>query len=123
MPESAPLTALEAAPLVATVDFPAESPADPYDLVPYESHAYALSHPRRLDAVASLFGLNTPDPARARVLELGCAAGGNLIPIAALAPESECLWIELSQGQVDAEIDQFLSDHPAEPTTTRRRKT
>lgn len=31
--------------------------------------------------------------------------------------------VELSQGQVDAEIDQFLSDHPAEPTTKRRRKT
>ena len=54
-----------------------------YDSVPYESHAFPQSAPGRLAAVAYLFGLDTPDVSTARVLEIGCSAGGNLIPFAA----------------------------------------
>ena len=81
---------------------PADPPADAYDLVPYENYTFPQTHPAWLAAVGSLFGLEPADPSRARVLELGCASGSNLIPIAALAPQSTCLGIELSRRQVDA---------------------
>ncbi len=48
-----------------------------YDLVPYESRP---THPDRLAIVTTLFGMRPPVN-RCRVLELGCASGGNLIPI------------------------------------------
>src|SRR4051812_23249973 len=57
-------------------------PGTSYDEVPYESHPYPQTHPSRLAAVATLFGLRPPPVETARVLELGCAAGGNLIPMA-----------------------------------------
>lgn len=51
-------------------------PLSSYDEVPYESHPYPQAHPSRLAAVAALFGLAPPPVETARVLELGCAAGG-----------------------------------------------
>ena len=38
---------------------------------------------------------------RARVLEIGCAAGGNLIPFAAAHPHAHVVGIDLSQVQID----------------------
>ena len=49
-----------------------------YDAVPYESHPYPDTHPGRLYMIAKLFGLNPTPITRCRVLELGCAAGGNI---------------------------------------------
>lgn len=40
------------------------------------------------------FGLDTPDPARARVLELGCASGGNLRPLAFHLPGGRYLLLD-----------------------------
>ena len=88
--------------LAHLADAPPPDDADTYDLVPYASYSYPQTHPRWLGVMGSLFGLDPPDPARARVLELGCASGGNLIPIAALTPETTCLGVEMSQRQVDA---------------------
>jgi methyltransferase-like protein/protein-L-isoaspartate O-methyltransferase len=73
--------------------------AESYDQIPYESHPIAESHPDRMWAVAGLFGLRPPDPGRARVLELGCAAGGNLIPMAWYLPNGSYLGVELSGTQ------------------------
>jgi SAM-dependent methyltransferase len=53
-----------------------------------------------LEALAFLFGLDAPAPATARVLELGCAAGGNLIPFAARHPAASALGVDLSTVQV-----------------------
>ncbi|VWX55645.1 Regulatory domain of a methyltransferase-containing protein [Burkholderiales bacterium 8X] len=72
-----------------------------YDSVPYESHPFPQSTPEHLEALAFLFGLATPDPAGARVLELGCASGGNLIPFAARSPSATAVGIDLSSVQVD----------------------
>ena len=47
-----------------------------YDTVPYDSHPFPQSAMEHLEALAFLFGLDVPPPATARVLELGCAAGG-----------------------------------------------
>jgi SAM-dependent methyltransferase len=74
--------------------------AEDYDRLPYRSVAYAHSSPDRMAAVGQLFGLALPPPDRARVLELGCASGGNLIPLAVRHPKARCVGVDLSQGQV-----------------------
>ncbi|OYW22999.1 MAG: hypothetical protein B7Z49_03925, partial [Hydrogenophilales bacterium 12-63-5] len=52
--------------------------------------------------VARLHGFDAPDPAHARILELGCAQGGNLVPLAWRWPHSECVGVELSRVQAEA---------------------
>jgi SAM-dependent methyltransferase/methyltransferase-like protein len=71
-----------------------------YDRTPYTSDAFSQSAPGRLAAIAHLFGLETPGVASARVLEIGCATGGNLIPFAAAHPEARVVGIDLSQVQI-----------------------
>src|SRR5437899_3539548 len=72
-----------------------------YDLIPYVSKAYPQSHPDRLAAIATLAGLRPVPVVSSRVLELGCAAGGNLIPMAVELPGSTFLGIDLSAKQVE----------------------
>jgi len=71
-----------------------------YDEVPYESNPFHHSHPRWLATVATLFGMKVPAPDNARILEIGCASGGNLAPMAASLANSVCLGIDLSQRQI-----------------------
>lgn len=73
-----------------------------YDATPYASNSFAQSAPGQLAAIAHLFGLDTPEVATARVLEIGCAAGGNLMPFAAAHPQSRAVGIDLSAVQIDA---------------------
>ncbi|MFO8152299.1 methyltransferase regulatory domain-containing protein [Thioalkalivibrio sp.] len=70
-----------------------------YDEIPYESFPITETHPDRLAVIGRLFGLAAPDPARSRILELGCAAGGNLLPIAFHLPDTRCTGVELSRAQ------------------------
>ncbi|MBG0795055.1 class I SAM-dependent methyltransferase [Methylocystis sp. H62] len=72
-----------------------------YDDLPYVSHPFPQTHPARLGAIARIFKLQAADLSRARVLELGCAAGGNLIPLAARHPDAYFLGVDLSQRQID----------------------
>lgn len=71
-----------------------------YDEVPYESFAYAQTHPSHVSTVATLFGLTPPDFRTARILELGCGVGGNLLPLAHLYPKAHFLGIDLSREQI-----------------------
>ncbi len=73
--------------------------ADSYDAIPYESTPLPDTHPGHLACLARLYGVDSVPPTRCRVLELGCASGGNLIPMAARLPESRFLGIELSELQ------------------------
>ncbi len=73
-----------------------------YDAIPYESLPFAETHPQRLAVLGRLLGLNVAAPQQCRVLELGSAAGGNLIPMAWYQPDSEFVGIELEAGQVRA---------------------
>ncbi len=75
-----------------------------YDLVPYESQPFAQSEPDAVAAMARLFGLSPVPPEKARVLELGCSAGGNIIPLAARYPGMQVTGVELSK--VEAEMGQ-----------------
>ncbi|WP_326546053.1 class I SAM-dependent methyltransferase [Mycolicibacterium sp. ND9-15] len=72
-----------------------------YDAVPYESYAFPQTTPEHLAAVAHVFGLDTPAVSTARVLEIGCAAAGNLIPFAANHPHAHAVGIDLSRTQID----------------------
>ena len=72
-----------------------------YDELPYDSLPLPETQPDFLAAVARLHGFEAPDPARARILELGCAQGGNLIPLAWRWPESDCVGVELSRVQAE----------------------
>ena len=71
-----------------------------YDTIPYPSLPFPETHPDRLCAVARIFGLQSPDPARCRVLELGSSMGGNLVAIAQAYPGSQCLGIDASSHQI-----------------------
>ncbi|MBY0514301.1 MAG: class I SAM-dependent methyltransferase, partial [Gemmataceae bacterium] len=79
---------------------PTVTPSNSYDEVPYESHPYAQTHPSRLHVVAALFGLNPTPVETCRVLELGAAGGGNLIPMAEGLPNAWFAGVDLSARQV-----------------------
>jgi methyltransferase-like protein/2-polyprenyl-3-methyl-5-hydroxy-6-metoxy-1,4-benzoquinol methylase len=78
-----------------------EVPPNSYDQAPYPSLSYGQSHPDRLATLATLMGLSPPPITRCRVLELGCAAGGNLMPMAYGLPESEFVGIDYSGRQIE----------------------
>ena len=71
-----------------------------YDEVPYDSNPFPQTHPDRLATLATLFGMTPPPPSQARILELGCAAGGNLIPHALNHPEANVVGVDLSARQI-----------------------
>jgi len=71
-----------------------------YEELPYPSRAFAETHPDHLATLARLYGLTPPPVERCRVLELGCAAGGNLIPMALSLPGSHFVGVDLSRRQI-----------------------
>jgi methyltransferase-like protein/ubiquinone/menaquinone biosynthesis C-methylase UbiE len=74
--------------------------AGQYDQTPYDSRSFPQSHPDRLAVLGRLFGLQPAAVDRCRVLELGCATGGNLIPMASTLPDSRFVGIDISPQQV-----------------------
>jgi SAM-dependent methyltransferase len=78
-----------------------ERTASAYDQTPYRSFAYPLTRPAHLAAIAQIFSLVAPAVPTARVLEIGCGGGGNLIPMAAAFPEGRFVGIDLSAIQVE----------------------
>ncbi len=71
-----------------------------YDEFPYYSRAFPESHPAHLATIGQLFGMSPARVSECRVLELGCASGGNLIPMAVAFPHSQFLGIDISSEQV-----------------------
>src|SRR5215467_14337966 len=71
-----------------------------YDEVNYPSVCYPFTHPDRIEAIARLVGLDPTPSTSARVLELGCASAGNLLPMAETLPDARFVGIELSGKQV-----------------------
>jgi methyltransferase-like protein/SAM-dependent methyltransferase len=72
-----------------------------YDLVPYFSNPFQKTHPENLYTLARLFGIAAPDFNKARVLELGCAGGGNIIPMAYNLPQGRFVGVDLSRRQLE----------------------
>jgi SAM-dependent methyltransferase len=73
-----------------------------YEDVPYPSDPIYESHPDRLATAARLVGLTPAPVERCRVLELGCASGGNLVTMAATLPESRFIGVDLAPSQIAA---------------------
>jgi methyltransferase-like protein/trans-aconitate methyltransferase len=71
-----------------------------YDQIPYSSLAFPQTHPDRLAAIARIFRLSPPKVATCRVLELGCAGGGNLVPMSVNLPAAEFVGVDTSTRQV-----------------------
>jgi methyltransferase-like protein len=71
-----------------------------YDVIPYTSKPFPQSAPPRLAALATLFGLSPPAVSEARVLELGCAAGGNIMPLAMRFPGARFRGVDLAERHV-----------------------
>lgn len=71
-----------------------------YDKVPYPSLSFRWTHPDHLATIATLLGLDPAPVERCRVLELGCASGGNLIPMAYSLPQSEFVGIDLAESHI-----------------------
>ncbi len=80
---------------------PTSSGETAYDAVPYLSRPVDGCHPEALAVAGRLFGLDPPDPSRCRVLELGCASGGNLMPMALSLPEADFVGVDSSRVQID----------------------
>jgi methyltransferase-like protein/SAM-dependent methyltransferase len=72
-----------------------------YDRFPYPARPFPQTHPDRLATIGMLFALNVQPIDRCRVIEIGCARGGNLVPMAAQLPESNFLGIDFSSIQID----------------------
>ncbi|MDZ4780732.1 MAG: class I SAM-dependent methyltransferase [Planctomycetia bacterium] len=80
-----------------------------YHDFPYPRLTFPRTHPAHLGAIARLMAVNAAPPERCRVLELGCASGANLIPMAFGLPESQFLGVDLSAHQI-AEAQRVTQD-------------
>jgi 2-polyprenyl-3-methyl-5-hydroxy-6-metoxy-1,4-benzoquinol methylase len=67
----------------------------------YDAPCSLYTHPLQLAAISQLKGHLAPNPWTARILEVGCATGGNLNPIASSLPEAECVGIDPFQAQIE----------------------
>lgn len=72
-----------------------------YDELSYGALAFPQTHPVALATMAELRGVAATPVGHARVLELGCAEGGNLIPLAEAYPEAHFVGIDLSDRQLE----------------------
>lgn len=75
---------------------------NPYDEVPYLTNPRFETHPDRLAAVATLFGMSPAPVRQCRVLEIGCGNGNNIIPMAYFLPGSRFTGVDLAQQPVAA---------------------
>lgn len=71
----------------------------------YQSRPYpSMSHPSTDPAItavsAKLAGLDIPTPTCAHILEIGCASGHNLLPLAARWPDSHFTGIDFSSAAI-----------------------
>ncbi len=72
-----------------------------YDEFPYLSFPFPQSHPDRLATIGWLFGMEPARVEACRVLEVGCASGGNLLPMASSLPSSEFVGVDFSPVQIE----------------------
>ena len=73
-----------------------------YDDVPYDTEANADTHPSSMATLARLAGLTAAPPSSARVLEIGCGNGDNLLAAAAYLPDGRFVGFDLAKAAVAA---------------------
>src|SRR4051812_29874367 len=71
-----------------------------YEEVPYHAKPLYPTHPDCVATLGTLLGMTPAPVVGCRVLELGCATGGNLLPMAAALPGATFVGIDLSPGQI-----------------------
>ena len=71
-----------------------------YDEIPYPNLCHAQTSPDRLAMIGRLLGMRPEPVEQCRVLELACAEGGNLAPLALMFPGSEFVGIDYSSTQI-----------------------
>jgi methyltransferase-like protein/protein-L-isoaspartate O-methyltransferase len=71
------------------------SDSEAYIRVPYPGLAFPQTHPDRLGLLATLHGLESVPAERARVLEVGCADGLNVVAMAAHTPGMQAVGFDI----------------------------
>jgi SAM-dependent methyltransferase len=71
-----------------------------YDTLPYPGYSFPEMHLSRLAAIGRLHGLESADPRGARILELGCGSGINLLAMAQLFPEASFKGVDVSGAHI-----------------------
>lgn len=71
-----------------------------YEAVPYPPYSFPATHIARLGAIGRVFSLATADPRQARVLELGCGSGINVLAMAQLYPGADFVGVDISAGHI-----------------------
>jgi SAM-dependent methyltransferase len=79
--------------------------AEKYDAIRYDALPYPVSHPDHVAAVVTMFGLDAPDVATARVLDVGCNDGSNLLPMAATLPNASFTGCDIAATAIAAARD------------------
>lgn len=79
--------------------------ATAYDAFPYANLPFSQTRPSVLATVAALHGLEPADPRHARVLELACGAGANLLGIAAAHPGVRAVGVDLAAGAIGTALE------------------
>lgn len=71
-----------------------------YEKQIYPPMSHPLSDPAVSAVAARMGGLEVPHPRQARILEIGCCSGHNLLPLARRWPESRCVGIDLAERSI-----------------------
>lgn len=80
-----------------------------YENLLYPMLSYRQAHPNRLHTVARLLGMEPAPVETCRILELGCASGSHIIPIAAYWPETTIVGVDFGHSQIE-EGQRFIED-------------
>ena len=72
-----------------------------YDEMPYHGMSFDYNRPENLRTVGALFGMKPPPLETARILELGCSDGANLLRFSETYPKSFTLGVDLSKVEIE----------------------
>lgn len=72
-----------------------------YNLTPYPSLSYAYTSPDLFATLGHLLSMDPADPDNCHYLDVGCAVGGNILPLAEAFPNSHFVGIDLAERQIE----------------------
>ncbi len=72
-----------------------------YDEVPYPDLSFGHTHPALLCMLGKLLGMSPAPAEHCRVLEIGTASGANILPMAAVLPNSSFVGFDYSNVQIE----------------------
>jgi SAM-dependent methyltransferase len=73
-----------------------------YEAIAYDALPQPLTHPSHVAAIMAMFGFDTPPVTTARVLEIGCNDGSNLVPMAASLPRASFIGYDVAPSAIRA---------------------